>query len=119
MERQEILKVFPAVECLSHHKKLIKHFSNETIVEVLLDINIFSFLFDATDARAPYDKNKYSYLDICKKAIYANDPTSGYARIAKGIGKNTVYIIKQFAEHYLIEIDEPTNLGLFTNDQEL
>ena len=119
MERQEGLKVVSVIELLSHHKILIKHFINETSVEDLLDNTNFSSLIDVTDACAPYGENTFIPLDICKKANVANDSTSGYASIAKSIGKSTVYIIEQLAEHYLSEFDESTNSELFTKGQEL
>lgn len=120
MDRKEDFKIIFILELLTGHKILITEFNDKLSVEDLLDNTNFECLIDSRDACTAYDEATFISLDICKKVMVAYDNgISGYASIAKSIGKNVDYIIQQLAEHYLNNFDDSTNSELFSKGKNL
>jgi len=125
MDRQEDYKVLSLLQLLTGHKLLITEYKDTNnlskclSVDDLLDNTNFDSLVDASDECTPYDEITFINLNICKKVVVAHDATSGYASIAKSVGKNTIYIIEQLSEHYRTEYDDSTHSDFFDRGTKL
>jgi len=125
MDRKEDHRVVPLLQLLTGHKLLITEFKDTTNLSKclsandLLDNTNFDSLMDASDDCTSYDGMTFISLDICKKVIVAQDASSGYASIAKSVGKNIMYIIEQLSEHYRTEYDESTHSDFYGRGKRL